>query len=64
MWCFTERGSREHAKFLGEKRDDHKLGNAAKHMAAILMVVRLPQLLKKLGSHNQDNRVPRKSTWY
>lgn len=29
IWCFTKRGSREHAKFL-VKKDDHALRNAVK----------------------------------
>lgn len=63
IWCFTKRGSREHAKFFVEKKDDCTLGSAAKDTAVILMVVRLSQLFKVPGSHNQDNRVPAKSIW-
>ena len=42
------------------KKDDRTLDNAAKAMAVILTVVRLPQLLKVPKSPNQDDGVPTK----
>lgn len=59
---FLLKGEAENLPSFLWKRDDCTLGNAAKDTAAILIVVRLPQLFKVPGSHNQDNTVAAKST--